>query len=91
MPTSLTMAEAKAQLGKLPEILARKRKHRSITVRRAGKPVLTILPYEEYESILETMEILADEEAMKAIRADRERTDYSDTLSMEEVKERLGL
>lgn len=70
MPTSLTMAEAKAQLGKLPEILARKRKHRSITVRRAGKPVLTILRYEDWRAIQETLRLLSIPGMRESIRKD---------------------
>jgi antitoxin YefM len=37
------------------------------TVTRHGKPVAVILSYEEYESMVETLNILSDDDAMAAI------------------------
>jgi antitoxin YefM len=37
------------------------------TVTRHGKPVAVILSYEEYESLVETLNILSDDDAMEAI------------------------
>jgi len=37
------------------------------TVTRHGKPVAVILSYEEYESLVETLNILSDDDAMDAI------------------------
>lgn len=37
------------------------------TITRHGKPVAVILSYEEYESLVETLNILSDESAMEAI------------------------
>ncbi|OBI00564.1 type II toxin-antitoxin system Phd/YefM family antitoxin [Mycobacterium sp. E2733] len=37
------------------------------TITRHGKPVAVILSYEEYESLVETLNILSDDEAMDAI------------------------
>jgi antitoxin YefM len=37
------------------------------TITRHGKPVAVILSYEEYESMVETLNILSDDDAMAAI------------------------
>lgn len=37
------------------------------TVTRHGKPVAVILSYEEYESLVETLNILSDDDALSAI------------------------
>lgn len=37
-------------------------------ITRHGKPVAVILGYDEYESLVETLNILSDEDALDAIR-----------------------
>src|SRR5260221_11867547 len=69
---TLSMVEARDQLTHLPEQFAQDlEKHSSATaikVTRRNKPVLAILPWELYESIVETLEILSDEEQMTELR-----------------------
>ena|SRR6266571_5144184 len=71
---TISMVEAREQLTRLPELFAQEleshREIETVTVTRHGKPVLAILPWELYESIIETMEILADDELMAALRED---------------------
>jgi antitoxin YefM len=69
---TLSMVEARDQLTHLPEQFTQElEKHSSATaikVTRRNKPVLAILPWELYESIMETLEILSDEEQMTELR-----------------------
>ena len=44
----------------------------TIEISRHGRPVAVVMSYEEYESLLETLNILADEATMDAI-AEAER------------------
>lgn len=37
------------------------------TVTRHGRPVAVVLAYDEYESMIETLNILSDDETMEAI------------------------
>jgi PHD/YefM family antitoxin component YafN of YafNO toxin-antitoxin module len=39
-----------------------------MAVTRRGKPVLAILPWELYESVMETLEILGDADLMRQVR-----------------------
>ena len=40
----------------------------AVTVTRHGKPVMAILPWELYETLIETLEVMSDAELMAAFR-----------------------
>lgn len=42
------------------------------TVTRHGRPVAVVLAYDEYESMIETLNILSDAETMEAIEEGRQ-------------------
>ena len=65
MKTTLTITEAKA---KLPTLV---RSKQTITVQQGERAVAFIVPRERMEALLETMEIMANPAAMRAIRRDR--------------------
>ncbi|MDD5088059.1 MAG: type II toxin-antitoxin system Phd/YefM family antitoxin [bacterium] len=89
MLREITISEARQALTALPELLD---KHPgTVAVTRRGKPVLAVLPWDLYESILETMEILGDEEMMAAIRQGMEDIKAGRTISLDEFKRRLRL
>src|SRR5262249_4315350 len=88
MARVLSISEAREQINAIAEDAE------EITVTKYGKPVLTILPYELYESMVETMEIMADAEAMAVLRQykdDLENGRPIETYSLEEVAEELGI
>ena len=62
----LTISEAREQLTSLPEQLDRQ--PGAVAVTRRGKPVLALLPWDVYESIVETLEIMGDEALMAELR-----------------------
>ncbi|MFC1646440.1 type II toxin-antitoxin system Phd/YefM family antitoxin [Candidatus Omnitrophota bacterium] len=77
---------------RLPKIMDRVSKYfdRCI-ITRHGQPEAVILSIEDYESILETMEIQADKSLMKRLKkAEREMREGKGT-PLEKVKEELGL
>ena len=47
-------------------------KDQEVIVTKNGKPAAVLINYKEFESILETMELLSDPKAMKRIREARE-------------------
>lgn len=70
---TLSISEAQKELMRLPEQF--EEQPEAVTVTRYGKPVMSILPYETHkflletiDSLLETIEILQDEELMAAFR-----------------------
>lgn len=86
----LTISEARKGLLGLPEKLARV-PERALTITRRGEPVLAVMPWALYESIIETLDILGDPEAMAALRASIEDLKRGRLVDHEEVGRRLGL
>lgn len=76
---------------KLPKVIDRidHRLDRYVVTRR-GKPVIVMLGVEDYESLLETVEILADPNMMKRIRTGEREIRQGKTRSWEDVKRDLA-
>jgi antitoxin YefM len=67
MPENIySISEIREQITRLPEQF--EQEPEAVTVTRHGKPVMAILPWELYESIMETLEIMGDTELMAAFR-----------------------
>jgi PHD/YefM family antitoxin component YafN of YafNO toxin-antitoxin module len=88
--TELTISEARKALLDLPEKLART-PERAVTITRRGQPVLAVLPWEFYESIIETLDILGDPEMVKALREGLEDLERGRVVTNAEAKKRLGV
>jgi prevent-host-death family protein len=86
--TQLTISEARKALLDLPEQLARS-SERAVTITRRGQPVLAVLPWEFYESIVETLDILGDPEMVAALRASLDDLKRGRLISNAEAKKRL--
>lgn len=88
--TELTISEARKALLDLPEKLART-PERAVTITRRGRPVLAVLPWEFYESIVETLDILGDPEMVAALRASLDDLERGRVVRNVEAKKRLGV
>lgn len=60
MPKFLTITETRKQLLNLPELLT----DEPVIITKHGKPAMVALGYEQFESIMETLEVLSDPELM---------------------------
>ena len=60
-----------------------------MVVTRRRKPVLAILPWELYEGLLETLEIMADPELMAELRKSLEQADRGETIPWEQIEAEL--
>ena len=85
----LPITEVRDELTALPEKLSQA--HETLTVTRRGKPVLAILPWEEYEALVETLEILSDENAMAALRQGIKEARQGKLIPWDRAKRKLGL
>ena len=63
----------------------------AITVTRRGKPVLAILPWEFYDALVETLEILGDKQMMALLRQGIEEAKQEKGIPWEDAKRKLGL
>lgn len=82
MPT-ITLTEAKARLARLLSEVAEVGDRYVIT--RSGRPAGVLLSVDEYEGLVETLEILADPDLSKAVRAGLEDVEEGRVLTHEEV------
>lgn len=73
MPVTYNMKEAQAGLPALC------RSGKRFVIANRNRPVVVALPLEDFEALLETMDLLADPAAMKALKAARDgKTRYRD-------------
>lgn len=86
MPQYLTITEAQQQLLELPDKLACE----PVIITKDGKPVMIALSFEQFESMIETMDILSDREFMAQLREGIQQADAGETISLEELKAKLG-
>ncbi len=88
MITTLSLKELRPEL---PRVIARidGKLDRYIVTKR-GKPVIVMLGIEDYESLMETLDILADPKAMADLRKGEEDIRKGRTHSWAEIKTSLG-
>ena len=89
MLKDLPMTEARHELTSLPERLSAR--HEAVTVTRRGKPVLAILSWEEYEALIETLDILGDDDLMADLRQGIKEAEAGKGIPWEHAKRKLGL
>lgn len=87
----LAMAEARKQLPKLADALEKHPEIGAVKITRHGKPVLAVLSWDLYESVVETMEIMSDPELMAAFRQGVKEMEEGKGIPWEQVKKELGL
>ncbi len=88
MITTMSLKELRPEL---PRVVARidGKLDRYIVTKR-GKPVIVMLSIEDYESLIETLDILADPQAMADLRKGEEDIRKGRTHSWAEIKASLG-
>ena len=63
----------------------------TISVTNRGKEVLAIIPWETYESITETLEILSDESIMKDLKKGIEDVKNGNLVDFNDLKKELSV
>jgi antitoxin YefM len=80
---TLPLADVKARLS---ELIARVQKqHDQVTVTRNGRPAAVVVSIDEWESLQETLEILADPLAVAAIVAGGEEALRGEVFTTEDI------
>lgn len=91
MTHRLSIMEARKQLTSLPETLLHDGQADVLEITRRGKPVLAVMPWELYEAVSETLEIIGDVELMALVRQSMQEINDSTLLSWKDAKQELGL
>ncbi len=85
----IPIVKARAMLTQLPELLAEE--NRAVALTRRGKPVLAVMPWDLFRSIVETMEIMGDAEMMDALRRAIRDVQEGNIVSLDEAKAEFGI
>jgi antitoxin YefM len=82
MPT-VTLSDAKTNLARL--LAEVDRLGEKVVITRSGRPVGVLISVEEFEGLMETLEILADAEMADAVRLGLDEAARGETVSHEEL------
>ena len=86
--STVPLSEAKAKLARLltevDELGER------VVITRSGRPVGVLLPVDEYEGLLETLEILADPQLSRAVRRGLADAEAGELLEHDEIWAEAG-
>ncbi len=83
-----SISEIREQITRLPEQF--ERNPEVVTVTQHGKPIMAILPWGLYESIMETLEVMSDAELMEAFRQGVKDMEEGRVQPLDEVLKELG-
>jgi antitoxin YefM len=86
--TTQSLATVKAHFSQVIDDVAGT--HERVTVTRNGSPVAVILAVEDYESLMETLEILSDRQAITDIQEAEQQMAKGETYSEEQVRAALA-
>ena len=85
--TTLPLAEVRASLSKLVDEAMRT--HQRIEVTRQGRRAAVILSADDYDSIMETLAILSDQELMSEVRDAETEAEDGQIYTLDEVTEEM--
>ena len=89
MIRDIPITTARHEITSLPERL--EKDPGAVAITRRGKPVLAVMPWELYEALMETIEILGDVELITALRQSIKEVEASKGIPWEDAKRTLGL
>ncbi len=87
MTRTITLKDLRPELPSVVDKIDKKWDRYVVT--RHGKPSVVMLSVEDYESLMETLDILADPKAVKGLKQGEEDLTKGRTRSWQEIKARL--
>ncbi len=84
---TLPLAEVRANLSRLVDEAVRT--HERIEVTRQGRRAAVILSADDYDSLMETLAILSDQETMRELREAESEAGAGELYSLDEVTEEM--
>ncbi len=91
MPKTMPIVEARKKLTTLPEELDHDGEQEVVAVTRRGKPVLAVMPWELYEAVTETLEILSDRDLTRELHKSIREMEAGKVILWEKAKKDLGI
>ena len=84
---TLPLAAVKARLSEVVDRVEREQDR--VTITRNGRPVAVIVSLDDLEGLEETLDILSDKGLMRKVRAGVAAVKRGNTISLQELQERL--
>jgi len=91
MPKTMPIIEARKKLTSLPEELEHDGESDVVAVTRRGKPVLAVMPWELYEAVTETLEVLSDKDLTKELNKSIREIGAGKVIPWDKAKKDLGI
>jgi antitoxin YefM len=89
MKRTMPIIEARQKLTTLPETFAEDPDLDAVAITRRGQPVLAVMPWELYEALVETLDILGDEDLMRELRHSLREAEEGELIPWDTIKEEL--
>jgi antitoxin YefM len=89
MAKTVPFTEARAHLSDLVDEVERRHEH--VVITRNGRPAAVVLSAGEYEELEETLEILQDEDTLRALRESERDVKAGRLFTLDAVRRELGL
>jgi PHD/YefM family antitoxin component YafN of YafNO toxin-antitoxin module len=87
--TEMSISEARKALTTMTDEMSARSP--AIAITRRGKPVLAVMNWDLYEAIVETLEVMVDDEMIESLRASLREVAKGRTVSSVKVAKDLGL
>ncbi len=87
MPKQLTIVQAQQQLPSLSKELT----NEPIIITQDGVPVMAALSYQHLSELMETLDILSDQDFVTQLRQSLNEAEQNQTIAWEDVKTQLTL
>lgn len=71
--------------------LAKEITEEPLIITQEGQPVMTAMSYQQFESLMETLDILSDQTFSQQLEESINQIKQGETVSWEKAKEKLGL
>lgn len=91
MPKTMPIVEARKKLTSLPEELEHDGESDVVAVTRRGIPVLAVMPWDLYEAVTETLEVLSDKELTRELNKSIREMETGKAIPWEKAKKDLGI
>jgi prevent-host-death family protein len=88
MAKTVPVREFRSNLSELLSDVADRRDH--VLVTRNGRPAAVLVPFDEYESLEETAELLSEPASLEAIEEGLSEQARGDTVTLEELRAELA-
>lgn len=90
MHVHMSIIEARKRFTNLPEALHNQTESSVIAVTKRGHPVLAVMSWDSYASLMETLEIMGDEKLIFHLKNGLQQAASGQTVSWRSIKKQLN-